>query len=141
MIEAMQSEWLLLVKDLVAHRTPYRGCGVKIFLLEVIRTGVLYLPQYPSGHFSLLRQWQVCPNTCFSCTTCWLGRKNVKGELDCFNCKTGFSLIIYFDVYKRKQLLASVSFWPLFIIASVAGVSQHMLFMHDLLVRQEKRKM
>ena len=33
------------------------------------------------------------PNTCFSRTTYSLNRYNVKGELDCFNCKTrgGFS--------------------------------------------------
>ena len=33
-------------------------------------------------------------------------------------------------------ILASVSFWPLLIIESVARVSQHVLFTHDLLVKQ-----
>ena len=32
-------------------------------------------------------------------------------------------------------LLASVFFWPLLIIESVARVSQHVLFTHDLLVK------
>ena len=32
------------------------------------------------------------------------GPDRVKGELDCFNCETGFSQIIHFNVYKRKQL-------------------------------------
>ena len=46
----------------------------------------------------------MCPNTCFSRTTCSLSRYNVKGELDCFNCRTGgFSQIIHFNVYKGKQ--------------------------------------
>ena len=31
----------------------------------------------------------MCPNTSFSWTTCSLSRYNVKGELDCLNCKTG----------------------------------------------------
>ena len=31
-------------------------------------------------------------------------------------------------------MLASVSFWPLLIIESVARVSQHVLFTHDLLI-------
>ena len=51
----------------------------------------------------------MCPNTCFSRTTYSLSRCNVKGELDCFNCKAGGgggggSQIIHFNVYKRKQL-------------------------------------
>ena len=33
-------------------------------------------------------------------------------------------------------ILASVSFWPLLIIESVARVSQHVLFAHELLVKQ-----
>ena len=33
-------------------------------------------------------------------------------------------------------ILASVSFWPFLIIESVARVSQHVLFTHDLLVKQ-----
>ena len=32
-------------------------------------------------------------------------------------------------------ILASVSFWPLLIIESVARVSQHVLLTHDLLVK------
>ena len=32
----------------------------------------------------------VCPNACLSRTTCSLSRYNVEGELDCFDCKTGF---------------------------------------------------
>ena len=34
------------------------------------------------------------------------------------------------------SILASVSFWPLLIVESVARVYQHVLFMHDLLVKQ-----
>ena len=34
----------------------------------------------------------MCPNTCFSRTTCSLSRYNVKFELVCFNCKTGVFL-------------------------------------------------
>ena len=33
-------------------------------------------------------------------------------------------------------ILASVSFWPLLIIESVARVSQHVLFTHELLVKR-----
>ena len=33
-------------------------------------------------------------------------------------------------------ILASVSFWPLLIIESVAPVSQHVLFTHDLLFKK-----
>ena len=36
-------------------------------------------------------------------------------------------------------ILASVSFWPLLIIESVARVSQHVLFTHDLIVKQVER--
>ena len=50
----------------------------------------VYLPQYPSDHFRLSSPWHMCPNTCFSRTTCLLSKHNVKGELDCFNCKMGF---------------------------------------------------
>ena len=47
----------------------------------------------------------MCPNTCFSCTTCSSSRCNVKGELSCFIWKTGgFSQIIHFSAYKRKRL-------------------------------------
>ena len=31
----------------------------------------------------------MCPSTCFSRMICSLSRYKVKGELDCFNCKTG----------------------------------------------------
>ena len=66
---------------------------------------MLYLPQYPSGHFYLSSPWHMCPSTCFSRTNCSLSRYNAKDKLDCFNCKTGiFSQIINFIVYKRKQL-------------------------------------
>ena len=36
-------------------------------------------------------------------------------------------------------ILASVSFWSLLIIESVARVSQHVLFTHELLVKQVSR--
>ena len=39
--------------------------------------------------------------------------------------------------YLQDNILASVSFWPLLITESVARVSQHMLFTHELLVKQE----
>ena len=35
-----------------------------------------------------------------------------------------------------KCIRASVSFWPLLIIESVARLSQHVLFTHDLLIKQ-----
>ena len=35
-----------------------------------------------------------------------------------------------------EYILASVSFWPLLIIESVAHMSQHVPFMHDLLIKQ-----
>ena len=44
---------------------------------------------------------------CFSRMTCLLNGYNVKGESDCFNCKTGGgggSQIVHFNVYKRKEL-------------------------------------
>ena len=37
------------------------------------------------------------------------------------------------------DILASVSFWPLLIIASVARVSQHVLFTHELLVKEAEK--
>ena len=37
---------------------------------------------------------------------------------------------------KSETILASVSFWPLLIIELVARVPQHVLFTHDLLVKQ-----
>ena len=51
----------------------------------------------------------MCPNTCLSRTICLLSRYDVKGELDCFNCNTGFPQIIHFIVYKTKQLQST--FW------------------------------
>ena len=36
----------------------------------------------------------------------------------------------------KESILASVSFWPLLIIESVAHVSQHVLFTHYLLVKE-----
>ena len=46
---------------------------------------------------------------------------DAEGKLDCFNCKTGgFSQIIHFNVYKRKQLQStflgkiSTPLWGLF---------------------------
>ena len=38
--------------------------------------------------------------------------------------------------WKLSGMLASVSFWPLLIIESVARVSQNVLFTHKLLVKQ-----
>ena len=46
----------------------------------------------------------MCPNTYFSRKTYPLSRYNVKGELDCFNCKAGVSQIIHFNVYKKKAI-------------------------------------
>ena len=39
-------------------------------------------------------------------------------------------------MYTILFILASVSFWPLLIIKSVVRVSQHVLFTHDLLIKQ-----
>ena len=51
----------------------------------------------------------MCPNTSFLRTTYQLGRYNVKGESDCFNCKTGFFLKLFTSaVYERKQLQSTV---------------------------------
>ena len=36
----------------------------------------------------------------------------------------------------RNVILLSVSFWPLLIVESVARVSQHVLLIHGLLVKQ-----
>ena len=38
-----------------------------------------------------------------------------------------------------KSRLASVSFCPLLIVESMARVSQHVLFLHDLLIKHVKR--
>ena len=38
--------------------------------------------------------------------------------------------------HETAELNESVSFWPLLIIEFVARVSQHVLFTHDLLVKQ-----
>ena len=38
-----------------------------------------------------------------------------------------------------QGILASVSFWPLLIIESVAGMSQYVLFTQELLVKQVSR--
>ena len=46
--------------------------------------------------------WHVCLNTCFSRTTCSLSRYNDKGELDCFNCKTGVFLRLFTSVFTKE---------------------------------------
>ena len=80
----------------------------------------LDLPQYPSGHFSLSSPWHVCPNTCFSRTTCSLSTYKVKGELDCFNCKTGVFIGLLTSVftkesnYNRRSPKKSTSLWGIF---------------------------
>ena len=63
----------------------------------------LYLPQYPSGHFELSSPCHVCPNTCFSRTTCSLSRHNLKCELDCFNCKTGGFLRLFTSMFIKES--------------------------------------
>ena len=45
----------------------------------------------------------MCPNTCFSRTTCSLSRYNVKGELDCFNCGTGFFLRLFTLTFTKES--------------------------------------
>ena len=47
--------------------------------------------------------WQVCPNTSFSRTACSLSRYNVKGELDCFNCKTGVFLRLFASMFIKES--------------------------------------
>ena len=43
-------------------------------------------------------------------------------------------------LFSAVFILASVSFWPLLIIESMARVSQHVLLMYGLLVKQENVK-
>ena len=45
----------------------------------------------------------MCPNTSFSLTTCSLGRYNVKGELDCFNCKTVTFLRLLTSMFTKES--------------------------------------
>ena len=45
----------------------------------------------------------MCPNTCFSCTACSLSRYNVQGELDCFNCETGFFLRLFTLMFTKES--------------------------------------
>ena len=63
------------------------------------------------------------------------GTRSVKGNLVFWDIS---------DIIENKCcisgiMLASVSFWPLLIIESVARVSQQVLFPHDLLVKQVER--
>ena len=45
----------------------------------------------------------MCPNTCFSRTTCSLSRYNVEGELDCFNCKMGLFLRLFTSMFTKES--------------------------------------
>ena len=45
----------------------------------------------------------MCPNTPFSRTTCSLSRYNMKGELDCFNCKTGVFLRLFTSMFTKES--------------------------------------
>ena len=45
----------------------------------------------------------MCPNTCFSRTTCSLTRYNVKGELDYFNCKMWVSLRLFTSMFTKES--------------------------------------
>ena len=63
----------------------------------------------------------------------------MKHELQCFTMEAVervFHLTSQTHGQTGEYILASVSFWPLLIIESVARVSQHVLFTHDLLVKQ-----
>ena len=58
-------------------------------------------------------------------------------------CRLCFSYVVcnvilcmYIRITEHIIILASVSFWPLLIIESVARVSQHVLYTHELLVKQ-----
>ena len=51
--------------------------------------------------------------------------------------KQGYDHLI--DLKSSTGILASVSFWSFLIIESVARVSQHVLFRHELLVKQVSR--
>ena len=53
----------------------------------------------------------------------------VQPRFDTVVCQT-------FWTTEMQGILASVTFWPLFIIDSVARVSQHVLFTQDMLVKQ-----
>ena len=60
--------------------------------------------------------------------------------LDCFLSRFHLSVKLKtvdstFEMKKTDFILASVSFWPLLIIESVARMSQHVLFTHGLLVK------
>ena len=63
-----------------------------------------FVPNCGVAHPSLRPPWwHVCPNTSFSRTTCSLSRYNVKGELDCFNCKTGVFLRLFSSVFMKES--------------------------------------
>ena len=53
--------------------------------------------------FKLSSPWHVCPNTCFSRTTCSLSRYKVKIELDYFNCKTGVFLRLFNSMFTKQN--------------------------------------
>ena len=71
------SEWTL---HALKNPSPYR-----VILASVSFWPLLIIESVETRAFHAL----LCPNTCFSRTTCSLSRYNVKIELDCFNCKTG----------------------------------------------------
>ena len=45
----------------------------------------------------------MCPNTCFSRTTYSLNRYNVKGEIDCFNCKARGFLRLFTLMFTKES--------------------------------------
>ena len=45
----------------------------------------------------------MCLNTCFSRTTYSLSRYNVKGELDCLNCKVGGFLRLFTSMFPKES--------------------------------------
>ena len=96
------------VKQSAANAASRNGWIFYIYIKSRLRCGTTYLYRFSIYHsliFSkrlasilasvsfwpllIIESWLVCPNTCFSHTTCSLIRYNVEGELDCFNCKTG----------------------------------------------------
>ena len=50
----------------------------------------------------------MCPNTSFSRSTCSLSRYNVKGDLDCINCKTRVFLRLFTSMFTKKAITIHV---------------------------------
>ena len=85
------SEWTL---HALKNPSPYR-----VILASVSFWPLLIIESVETRAFHAL----LCPNTCFSSTTCSLSRYNVKIELDCFNCKTGVFLRLFTSMFTKQN--------------------------------------